>query len=109
MDSAEPPSPVEDALARLGRLAVAGAAPERVTAAVGEIVAGWASEDGMDPRAAQARIERLWDSVSTDAAELQAQISDATGADTQALAGAKRALAALQAAVAALAAAHERL
>ena len=76
---------------------------------VGEIVAGWATEPDVDAGVARARVERLWDSLSKDAADLQEQIGDASGADTRALAGAKRMLAALQAAVAALAAAHERL
>lgn len=109
MDPAEP-SPTEDALVHLAKLTAAGAPPERITEAVGDIVAGWASEADMDAAAAQARIERLWDSVSKDATELDEQISDAApGADAQALAGAKRTLTALQAAVTALAAAHERL
>lgn len=108
MDHTEP-SPTDAALDRLGKLAVAGAPPGRVSEAVGEIVAGWATEPDMDAGVAQARIERLWDSLSKDAADLQEQIGDATGADTRALAGAKRMLAALQAAVAALAAAQERL
>jgi len=108
MDPTEP-SPIEDALERLGKLTAAGAPPERVTQAVGEIVAGWALEADMDAAAAQARIERLWDSVSSDAADLQEQISDAPGADAQALAGAKRILAALHAAVTALATAHDHL
>ena len=101
--------PVEAALAHLGELAAAGVPPERIIQAVGEIVASWASEADMDADAAQARIERLWDSVGKDAAELEEQINDATGADARALAGAKRTLAALQAAALALATAHERL
>ena len=103
------PSPTDDALAQLGKLTAAGASPARVTQAVGEIIAGWALEADMDAATAQARIERLRDSVSKDAAELQEQISDATEADAQAQAGAKRMLAAMQATVTALAAAHERL
>lgn len=108
MDPAEP-SPVDAGLARLGRLTAAGAPPERVIEAVGQIVVGWAGEPDMDAETARARIERLWDSVSKDAADLQEQISDVPGADTPALREAERVLAALQAAVAALAAAHERL
>ncbi len=108
MDSTGP-SPIDDALDRLGKLAAAGASPESVTQAVGEIVAGWALEADMDSGAAQARIERLWDSLSKDAAELEEQISDAAGTDALALAGAKRMLAALHATVLALVAAHERL
>ncbi len=103
------PSPTDDALAQLGKLTAAGASPTRVTQAVGEIIAGWALVADMDAATAQARIERLWDSISKDAAELQEQISDATGADAQALAGARQMLAAMQATVTALAAAHERL
>lgn len=103
------PSPLDDALAELGRLATAGAGPERVTQAVGAIVAGWAEEAEVDAGVAQARIERLWDSLGKDAADLEAAISDTDDADQQALTGAQRTLAALQAAIAALAAAHERL
>lgn len=104
------PSPLDDALAHLGGLAAAGAAPERVTRVVGEVVAGWAAEADMDAATARTRIERLWDSLGNDAAGLEEQINDAAaGADTHALAQARRVLAALQAAVAALAAAHERL
>lgn len=107
------PSPADDALALLGKLAAAGAPPARVTQAVGEIVAGWAGEPDMDAGAAQARIERLWDSLGKDAADLQESISDAPegggpGA-AQALTAARRTLAALNAAITALAAAHERL
>lgn len=108
MDAAEP-SAVDAALAQLGRLTAAGTAPERVIQAVGEIVAGWAGEPDMDAETARARAERLWDSVSKDAADLEEQISDTDRPDAHALAEAKRVLAALQAAVAALAAAHERL
>ncbi len=108
MDPTEP-SPVDAALAHLGRLTAAGTPPERVIQTVGEIVAGWAGEPDMDAETARARTERLWDSLSKDAADLEEQISDTAGPDVQALAGAKRMLAALQAAVAALAAAHERL
>ena len=103
------PSPLDDALAQLGGLAAAGAPPERVAQAVGEVVAGWAAEADMDAATARARTEQLWDSLSKDAAELEEQINDVTGADAQALAQARRVLAALQAAVTALAAAHERL
>ena len=103
------PSPVDDALAELGTLAAAGAGPERMVQAVGAIVAGWATEAEMDAGVAQARIERMWDSLGKDAANLEEAISDTTDAGMQALAGAMRTLAALQAAVAALAAAHGRL
>lgn len=102
-------SPTDAALDRLGRLVAAGTPPERVTRAVGEIVVGWAGEPDMDAGAARARVELLWDSLSKDAADLEAQISDDPGADGRAVAGARRALAAMQAAVAALAAAHGRL
>ena len=102
-------SPLDAALAQLGALAAAGAPPERVVQAVGEIVAGWAAEADMDTFTAKARVERLWDSVSRDAADLEEQIGDAAGTDAGSLAGARRMLAAMQAAVTALAAAHERL
>lgn len=108
-DPSPSPSPVDDALDQLARLAAAGASPERVTEMVGGIVAGWASEADMGPAAAQARIGQLWDSLGKDAADLEERISDAPGGDGPALASARRALAALQAAVTALAAAHERL
>lgn len=106
------PAPIDAtdvALDRLGKLVAAGAAPGRVTQAVGEIVAGWADEADVDAAVARARVERLWDSLSKDAADLQERIGDAVGADARALAAAERMLAALHAAVAALAAAHERL
>lgn len=111
MDHTDPtePSPTDAALDRLGKLVAAGSPPERVTGTVGEIVAGWADEPDVDAAVARARVERLWDSLSKDAADLQEQIADATGADARALAAAERVLAAMQAAVAALAAAHERL
>ena len=103
------PSPLDDALARLGAMAQAGASPERIEQAVGDIVAGWALEADMDPATALARIERLWDSASKDASELEERINDAGAADAKALAGAKRMLAAFHATTAALAAAHEQL
>ena len=106
------PAPIDAtdaALDRLGKLVAAGAAPGRVTQAVGEIVAGWAGEADVDAAVARARVERLWDSLSKDAADLQEQIGDAAGTDARALAAAERMLAALHAAVAALAAAHDRL
>ena len=103
------PSPTDDALAQLGKLTGAGAPPERVVQEVGGLVAAWAEEAGMDAVTAQERVERLWDSLSKDAADLEEQINDADGADAQALAGARHVLAAMQAAVAALAAAHGRL
>lgn len=108
MDPAEP-SPTDAALDRLGKLVAAGAPPGRVTQAVGEIVAGWADEPDVDAAVARARVERLWDSLSKDAADLQEQIGDTTEADARALAAAERMLAALHAAVAALATSHERL
>lgn len=108
MDLAEP-APVDAALARLGRLTSAGTPPETVIQAVGEIVASWAGEPDMHAETARARTERLWDSMSKDAADVEEQVGDSDGADAQALAHAKRVLVAMQAAVAALAAAHERL
>ena len=103
------PSPTDDALARLGKLAAAGAPPERMMQEVGGLVAAWAGEAGMNAATAQERVERLWDSLSKDAADLEEGINDADGAGAQEVAGARRALAAMQAAVAALAAAHGRL
>ena len=103
------PKAIDDALARLGKLTAVGASPASIAQAVGAIVAGWAAEPEIDAGAAQVRIERLWDSLGKDAADLQAQISDADGPGGPALLTAKRRLAAMQAAVAALAAAHERL
>ncbi len=108
MDPAAP-TPLDDALAQLGKLVAAGVAPERITQEVGAIIASWASEADMDAATAQDRIEQMWDGFGKDAADLQAAISDADQGDAGALAGAERTLAALQAAVAALAAAHERL
>ena len=102
------PSPIQDALAQLAKLAAAGAAPEQVVQAVGEIVAGWASEAEMNPETAQDRVAQMWDSVSRDAAGLQEQISDSGGADQPGLAGAQRTLGALHAAELALATAHDR-
>lgn len=103
------PSPTDDALVRLGKLTGAGASPGRVVQEVGDLVAAWAEEAGMDAATAQERIGLLWDSMSKDAADLEAAISDADGAGGQDLATAERVLAATQAAVAALAAAHGRL
>ena len=100
--------PAELLLVEVGRMAAAGAAPDRVTATVGAAIAGWAEEADMDMLSARIRVEQVWDSLSKDAADLQEAIADADGGG-QALAGAKRSLAALQAAVAALAAAHDRL
>ncbi len=105
LDAAHP----NDAFAQLGKLIIAGASPDWVVQEVGTIVASWAAEPEMDSGVAQARIERLWDSLSKDAADLQEQIADAEGGDAQALAQAKRVLAAMTAAVTALAAAHERV
>ena len=102
-------SPTDDALARLGKLAAAGTPSESVMQEVGGLVAAWAEEAGMDAATARERVERLWDSLSKDAADLEESINDADGAGIQELASAKRTLAAMQAAVAALAAAHERL
>ena len=102
------PGPAELLLIEVGRLATAGAAPDRVTETVGVMVAGWADEADMDAQVARVRVEHVWDSLSKDAADLQEAIADADDSG-QALAGAKRTLAALQAAVAALAAAHDRL
>lgn len=101
--------PAELLLAEVGRMAVAGAAPDRVTELVGATIAGWAEEADMDMLTARIRVEQAWDSLSKDAADLQEAIGDADGGNGQALVGAKRSLAALQAAVAALAAAHDRL
>lgn len=108
-DPSSPPSPTDAALARLGKLAASGTPPERVAQEVGEMIAAWAEEDGMDAAAARDRVELLWDSVSKDAADLEEAINDADGGGAQDLANARRALAAMQAAVATLAAAHGRL
>lgn len=102
------PDPVGDALAELSKLTAAGAAPDKVIEAVGRLIAGWAEEPDMNGAVVQARIGTLWDSTTKDAAELEEQISDATGADAASLAGAKRMLAALRAATRALTAANER-
>ena len=111
--NAPDPSPTDAALARLGKLAASGAPPERVAQEVGEMIAAWAEEDGMDAAAARDRVELLWDSVSKDAADLEEAINDAEGDTSRGgapdLANARRALAAMQAAVATLAAAHGRL
>jgi hypothetical protein len=109
MDDSMEPSPLDDAQARLSKLAVAGAAPARLTVEVGDLIAGWAAEPDMAGATAQARIERLWDGFTRDASELQEQISDADARETPALRLAQRQLAALQAIVAALQAAHEHL
>ncbi len=102
-------SPVGLALARLAPLLRAGAAPDRVTRLVGEIVAGWAEEPEITQAAAQARIEPMWDSLSRDAAELQEQLNDDEAPHTPARIQAEKTLAALHAAVAALGAAHGRV
>lgn len=96
-----------EAQAHLTRLAAAGASPARITGEVGALVAGWASELEMAGSTAQARVERLWDGFTRDAAELQEQIGDADdGPGGEALALARQQLAALRAIVAALEAAH---
>ena len=104
----EGPSAVEAALERLGKLVAAGAAPDKVTGAVGEIVAGWAGEPDMDAAAAQDRVGQMWDSLTKDEADLEAAISDAGEGDAASLGMAWRMKAALQAAIRALAAAAER-
>lgn len=106
MDQETDAASLVEAQAHLSRLAVAGASPARITTEVGELVAGWASELDMAGSTAQARIERLWDGFTRDAAELQEQIGDADGPGNQALALAWQQLAALRAIVAALEAAH---
>ena len=99
----------DNALARLGKLIDVGLSPELIVHEVGAIIAGWANEPDMDAGVAQARIERLWDSLSKDAADLQERVVDVEGGDAQSLAQARRVLAAMNAAVMALAAAHERI
>ncbi len=106
MDEETGASSLEEAQAHLTRLAAAGASPARITGEVGALVAGWASEMDMAGSTAQARIERLWDGFTRDAAELQEQIGDADRPGSQALTLARQQLAALQAIVAALEAAH---
>ncbi len=103
------PSPGDDALAYLGKLIASGTSPERITHDIGALIAGWAVEPDMDPGAAQARIERLWDSISKDAADLQEQIADAREEDAGWLSAARRVLTAMNAVVAALAEAHGRV
>lgn len=100
-------TPVDEALAHLGKLIAARASPDKVTAEVGGLIAGWAAEPDFGPAQAQQRIERLWDSLSKDAADLQEQIADAD--DSAGLAVARQMLAAMNAAVAALAAVHGRM
>ena len=102
------PAAVEAALERLGKLAASGAAPDKVTGTVGEIVAGWADEPDMDAGTAQDRIGQMWDSLTKDEADLEAAISDAGEGNAASLAAAQRMRAALQAAIHALAAASER-
>ncbi len=109
MDEATEPSPLEEAQARLSELVAAGVPPARATLAVGDLIAGWADEMDMAGATAQARIGLLWDGFTREASDLQEQISDADGANTEALGLAQRQLAALQAIVAALQAAHEHL
>ena len=106
MDQETDASSLAETQARLSRLVSAGALPDRITAEIGALVADWASEPEMAGSTAQARIERLWDGFTRDAAELQEQLGDADGPGTQQLALAQRQLAALQAIVAALEAAH---
>ena len=104
----EQPAPASGALAELAKLTSAGTPPDKVTEAVGRIIAGWAEEPDMDAAEVQSRIGLLWDGTTKDTAELEEQISDTEGADAASLASAKRVLAALRAATRALAAAHER-
>jgi len=106
MDQETDASSLVEAQAHLSRLASAGASPDRITAEIGALIADWASESDMAGSTAQARIERLWDGFTRDAAELQEQLGDADRPGTQELALAQRQLAALQAIVAALEAAH---
>ena len=106
MDQEADAASLVEAQAHLSRLAAAGTSPDRITAEIGALIADWASEMEMAGSTAQARIERLWDGFTRDAAELQEQIDDADGPGTQELALAQRQLAALQAIVAALEAAH---
>ena len=107
-DLPDAPPPVEAALERIGRLTAAGATPDAVTRAVGEIVAGWADEAGVDAGTAQSRVGEMWDSLTRDEADLEAAINDAGEGDPAALATAGRMQTALQAAIQALAAVAER-
>lgn len=109
MDEPTEASPLDEAQARLSKLAAAGAPPARIALEIGDMIAGWASEPDMAGVTAQARIEQLWDGFTRDASDLQEQISDADHPEATALGLAHRQLAALQAVVAALQAAHERL
>ena len=103
------PSAEEDALAVLGKLIASGSSPAQITREIGTLIAGWAKEPEMNPAIAQIRIERLWDSLSKDAADLQEQIADADCEAAQATAQARKALVAMTAAVDALAAAYDRV
>ena len=109
MDEPTDATPMDEAQARLSKLAAAGAPAARVTLEVGDLVAGWASEAEMAGVTALARMEALWDGFTREASDLQEQISDAEGSGNAALELAQRRLAALQAIVTALQAAHERL
>lgn len=100
---------MDEAQARLSKLAAAGAPAARVTLEVGDLVAGWASEADMASVTAVARVEALWDGFTREASDLQEQISDAEDSGSAAPELAQRQLTALQAIVTALQAAHERL
>ena len=97
--------PLQQALADIGKMVAAGSSPEWVTRRIGAIIAGWADELDTGPGLALWRIQRMWDSFTSEAADLQAQLSDAEGADPQAVAQKRRMLATIEAAVATLAAA----
>ena len=96
---------VDEALEQLSKLIATGPAPSRVTQAVANLVAGWADEPDMSDDVLQMRVERLWDSFSSDASDLEAQLSDAAeGGETAGLRMGRRVLAAMNAAVAVFAA-----
>lgn len=108
MDPSEPP-PTEIALARLEKLTLAGASPDRVIQTIGEIVAAWADEPEMHAETARLRVEQMWDAVSRNVADLGEQLNDFETSDRLAVGAARRTLAALQAAEATLALMLERL
>ncbi|MGI4955705.1 MAG: hypothetical protein ACRYGM_28180 [Janthinobacterium lividum] len=93
----------EAALGSLAAFIATGPAPDRVIQAIGAMIAGWADEPEMSEDVMQLRVERLWDSFSRDASDLQAQLADAEDAETPELGRGRRVLAALDAAVMVLA------
>jgi hypothetical protein len=93
----------EAALGSLAAFVATGPAPDRVIEAIGAMIAGWAEEPEMSDDVMQMRVERLWDSFSRDAADLQAQLADAEGTEGVEVNRGRRVLVALDAAVMVLA------